>query len=401
MKLKDLQFFILVLLVILAFIGAGILDSVGYKMGDLAKSNLTKVFPGIYFLFFLLLLKFFYYPANFYRLLKYNKTLSNYLLFIVVVIFYLYAVNLASSVSFILNTLILPFIFFLYLKSCNKKIQTYIPVVALKMILLNSALAIIERIFNFNLFPIRQTFGEQFRSTAFLGHPLNNALITVSFVLFVLVIDMKNLKKIVYLFILVLALFCFGARGSLVASLAAIILLYILPVFISKKKYFYRTNKTVTISILTVVAISLGYILLFTSFGERFRETAKDDAGSSQVRLDALNLINIDNLSGFYWPISMDSSARITEKAGIDIIENFIIIWIFKFGLVITIILFYFLLKFIIVNSQIENKYYTIIVIFLFFGAAVTNNSLGSNTNALLLFVLLFCVESNKYKFLF
>jgi hypothetical protein len=401
MNKKRFKLLILQLLVILSFMGTSIFDMIGYKMGDLAESNLTKVFPGIYFILFLLLIKIFNYPTNFYKFFKYNKSLLYYFFLIISIIFYLYVVNLASSVSFILNTLILPFLFFLYLKSCNRKIQTYIPLFALKIILLNSALAIVERIFNFNLFPIRQTFGEQFRSTAFLGHPLNNALITFSFILFLLVIDMKHLKKIVYLFILVLALFSFGARGSLLTSIVAIIFLYMIPVFISNKKYFYRTNKTVTISFITFFAVSFGYILLFTSFGERFRETSKDDAGSAQVRLETLNLINIDNFSGYYWPISIDSSTRITENAGIDIIENFIIIWVFKFGLFLTIILFYFLVRFLIFNSQIENKYFAIIVILLFFGAAATNNSLGSNSNALLFFILLFSVENNKYKFLF
>jgi hypothetical protein len=295
----------------------------------------------------------------------------------------------------------MPFLFFIYFKSCNRNIQTYIPLIALKLVLLNSALAIGERIFNFNLFPIRQTFGEQFRSTAFLGHPLNNALITVSFVLFVLMIDMKHLKKIVYLFVLVLALFCYGARGSLVVSIAAILLLYILPVLVSTKKYFYRTNKTLAISILSFFAISLGYLLLFTTFGERFRETSKDDAGSSQVRLDTLNLINIDNITNFFWPISVESTDKISERGGVEIVENFIIIWIFRFGLILTVILFYFLIKFLLINSQIESKYYSIIVILLFFAAAATNNSLGSNTNALLFFILLFSVENNKHKFLF
>jgi hypothetical protein len=401
MKTIRFQLLILQLLIILLFLGAGILEMVGYKMGDLAKSNLTKIFPGSYFLIFLFLTKLFNSPTNFYTIFKFNKTLSNYFIFILLIIFYLYVVNYASSISFILDTLTIPFLFFLYLKSCNINIQKHIPLFALNLILLNSIVAIVERVSNFNFFPIRQTFGVQFRSTAFLGHPLNNGLITVAFILFLLIIDMKHLKKITYLFILVLALFCFGARGSLLGSIIGIIILYILPIFISYKKYFYKINKTVTISIMIFLMVSFAYILLFTSFGERFRETSKDDRGSAKVRLKTLNLINIDNLSNYIWPISSNKTTELTKKAGVDVIENFIIIWVFKFGLLFTIALFYLLIKFLIVNSQIKNKYYAVTVIFLFFGVAATNNSLGSNTNALSFFILLFCFQNHKYKFIF
>lgn len=391
------QIFCVQIVLIISFFGTGFLSKFGYEMGDLAKSNYTKIFPSIYFLALVIL----FYNSNFISLIFSKNSLFFYLLSILAIIFYLYIYELTSAISFILNTLIIPFLFFAYLKMNKLVVQRSIPLFAVKLILINSVIAIFERLYNFNLFPIKQTFGEQFRATALLGHPLNNALITLAFILFVLVIDMMHIAKIIYLGILFLAMFCFGARGSLLAGFIGVIVFYIVPIFFSKNNYFSRINKLTTISIIIFFVGCFSYIFLFTPFGERFRETIKDDSGSSQVRLDTLNLIDFNNLSNFYWPISAQNTNSLTDKAGVDIIENFIIIWIFKFGLIFTIILIYFLLRFLYSNSIIKNKFYTFLIFFIFFGAAATNNSLGSSTNALLFFVVLFCTNNNRYKILF
>jgi hypothetical protein len=301
--------------------------------------------------------------------------------------------------SFFLNSL--PFLFFGYIKLNKLVVQRSIPLFAFKLILINSVIAIFERLYNFNLFPIKQTFGEQFRSTALLGHPLNNALITLSFILFVLVIDMKHVNKIICLGILFLAMFCYGARGSLLAGILGVILFYIGPIFFSNNTYFSKFNKLTTIAFVFILIVCFSYIFLFTLFGERFRETIKDDGGSSQVRLETLNLIDFNNLSNFYWPISTQYTNSLTDKAGVDIIENFIIIWIFKFGLIFTIILIYFLFRFLFSNSIIKNKIYKLLILLIFFGAAATNKSLGSITNALLFFIVMFCTHNNRFKILF
>lgn len=391
------QIFCVQIVLIISFFGTGFLSKFGYEMGDLAKSNYTKIFPSIYFLALVIL----FYNSNFISLIFSKNSLFFYLLSILAIIFYLYIYELTSAISFILNTLIIPFLFFAYLKMNKLVVQRSIPLFAVKLILINSVIAIFERLYNFNLFPIKQTFGEQFRATALLGHPLNNALITLAFILFVLVIDMMHIAKIIYLGILFLAMFCFGARGSLLAGFIGVIVFYIVPIFFSKNNYFSRINKLTTISIIIFFVGCFSYIFLFTPFGERLRETIKDDSGSSQVRLDTLNLIDFNNLSNFYWPISAQNTNSLTDKAGVDIIENFIIIWIFKFGLIFTIILIYFLLRFLYSNSIIKNKFYTFLIFFIFFGAAATNNSLGSSTNALLFFVVLFCTNNNRYKILF
>lgn len=389
-------FYVQIMLVI-SFGGTGFLSKFGYEMGDLAKSNYTKIFPSIYLLVFVILI----FNSKFIHLIFSKNSLFFYLASILAIILYLYIYELTSSISFILNTLIIPFLFFAYLKLNKLVVQRTIPLFAVKLILINSVIAIFERLYNFNLFPIKQTFGEQFRSTALLGHPLNNALITLSFILFVLVIDMKHVNKIINLGILFLAMFCYGARGSLLAGILGVVVFYIGPIFFSNNSYFSKINKLTTISFVFFLIVCFSYIFLFTPFGERFRETIKDDGGSSQVRLETLNLIDFNNLSYFYWPISTQNTNSLTDKAGVDIIENFIIIWIFKFGLIFTIILIFFLFRFLFSNSIIKNKIYTLLILLIFFGAAATNNSLGSSTNALLFFIVMFCTHNSRFKILF
>jgi hypothetical protein len=371
-------------------------------MGELATSNLTKIFPGSYILFYLISKEILFNQTNLFNRFRFEKKfIWYYLTFINSVIIYFLVDNLSSNISFIIDTLISPFLFFIYLKSSSINFQRYLPLFALKLILVNSFLAIIERIIEFNFFPINQHYGDEFRSTALLGHPLNNALITFIFLLFILIIDMRHGKKIFYLIIFLLALFCFGGRGSLLASFIGIIILYLSQFFISKNEYFSKFSKLNVLVFSSILIAIFNYIFLFTSFGERLRSASKDDGGSANVRLESINLIDISKISNFLMPLSNKSVIKLSENSGVEIIENFLIVWILRFGLILTAILIYFLLRFLFENFIIKNIYYVFIVLSLFFGAALTNNSLASNCNAFIFIVLMFNFKSNKYHSLF
>lgn len=386
-------------LVALCFAGKGVLDSFGYIMGTEATSAYTKIHPISYLLFGLLALKLITLDLKLLKTLFFNKSVLFYLISVFGLLGYLIISDNASSMSFIIDTLLIPVLFFVYFKTTSKEAQQRAIDFAIFFILINSSIAIFERLQATNLFPITYTYGEVFRSTALLGHPLNNALITLVFVLLILVININPIKKNTCLSILLLSLMCYGARGCLFAAVIGIFLLYVIPAIFSQNAYF-KGSKLVSITLIFLGGIVLAIMLFYSSFGERLVDVSFFD-DSANTRTQALDLINFNSLSDYFWSMPQNEIDLLTFHFKIGIIENFLVVWILKFGLIFSGIILVTLFNFLYTNFRESNKIIGIIILLLFLGAAVTNNSLATNTSALLLFVNLFLLQSEKYSLIF
>ncbi len=247
-----------------------------------------------------------------------------------------------------------------YLKSLPLHVAEKAPDYAFFFIMINSGIAVVERLLSINFFPIPigdQLFEGQFRSTALLGHPLNNALITFIFLLFVLLIRLNTLRKGFYLLILLLALLCFGARASLYVSIFSIFILYIIPVFFSQKKYFVRTNKASVVFLLVAMSAVVVYLVLFTPFGARLVQASFFDE-SAGARVKAFDLVDLSKPSQYLWSKSQQEIENLTHIFDVFIIENFIIIWLLKFGLIFMSILIAGLFSFLFFINLVTNKVY-------------------------------------------
>jgi TctA family transporter len=83
----------------------------------------------------------------------------------------------------------------------------------------------------------------------------------------------------------------------------------------------------------------------------------------------------------------------------VDIIENFWIIWIFKYGFVLTALLALFLFRFLLSlfqNLDAPTKY---ILIFVFFLVASGNNSMATNTTAISIITMAALVGFHAYSY--
>lgn len=391
--------YLLYAVVILCFVGRGILFYFGYNMGALATSSITKIHPVTYLILFLFLTRAIYASG---RLVKGSNSVLYYLLALISLIIYLFFTDNANAVAFIADALFMPALFYMYAKGMSVQLQGKLLNIALMMITINSVLAIIERALTIDFFPIdiEVSYGATFRSTAMLGHPLNNALITLIFILYVLVSDFKPSKKNMYIGLFFLALICFGARGCIAVAVIAIVLLYLAPLFFSRSKYFLRTNKTLAIFIMGFMSIALIYVVSSTTFGERLMNVSFFDS-SADVRVQSLNLVDFNALGDFLWAKPQTKIDFMTSSAGIGTIENFIIVWILKFGFVFTVLLLGSLIYFLVASSAMRNKKIMLLLTFLFLIAALTNNSLATPTQALIVFVIVFSLPSEKYKYVF
>ena len=399
-NLRGLQHATLLLLVALCFLGMNVLNQVGYVMGRDAVSAFTKIHPLTYLLFGLLLLNVLLLDYSLLRAIFSSRPSRFYALTLLALLAYLVLSGTASAIGYIFDTLLVPVLVLGYLRTLPPDIAARAPHYALVGVLLNSAGAIAERVLSHNFFPLAEDlFGDVFRSSSLLGHPLNNALITFVFVVFVLVTELPTVRKWSYLLVLLTALICYGARASLYVSGAAVAGLYLFPLFFSERPYYRRSSKLGVGVLVALSALGLGYLVLFTPFGERLVDASFFDDSSAGARVEALNLVDFSRPSDFLWARSQERIDYLMYLYNIYIIENFLIVWLLKFGLLFSGLLAAALFCFLRFTSRLASGPYALLAVGLFFITAATNNSLASSTSVITLFVILFATPAPKYRF--
>lgn len=223
----------------------------------------------------------------------------------------------------------------------NSKIS-HLKKILLFFFLTECFLAIYERIFTINIFPIKElTLNEmlysnpedwEFRSTALLGHPLANAMAITTILSFILTGKFKISTKLFYVLIGYISLFCFNARGAIIIST----ILIIPYTFNLIKKNRHHKTLLYTISFLFLLAI--GYLITNTSLGGRLLNMDKLLDGSAQTRLDVFEFYRFLNIDTLLLG-SPDSYQYLTTKLEAGGVENGIIALIINWGLILTLII--------------------------------------------------------------
>lgn len=267
---------------------------------------------------------------------------------------------------------------------------------------IETGMAILERIIGHNILGwsggimdlSSQNIGG-FRSTALLGHPLNNALIVSTMMSFILFSQIKLRLKLVLWVLGYLAILCFNTRSSIVGN-AMIFATYFLYTLFMDKTIKHRDKKTL-IFLSICIFFALMIVITTTQIGGRLFELGLFDEGSAQARIDTWSIFNYFKLEDFLWGIDYNHIQIILYSTGIIATENFWIDFLFSFGFVflcIYTILYIALFTQLFKHYQIFNK---TCIISTFILIASTNNSLSSSFLPLFIFMLLSHIFDSKY----
>jgi len=310
----------------------------------------------------------------------------------VFVILYGFAIHGSSGMAYLVNTFLAPVLIVPLLACLNDNQKSFLLKLIAYLILLNSLVAVMEFILHFRLVKVDFQEFSFFRSTAFLTHPLNNALITVSVAL--LVANKTKFPGFVYMLIVALALFAFGGRAALAIFICAVSVSFAPMLWKAITQGISGNKQKIALYMLIGYFSFWGgaYLLFESGITERITSKLYID-GSASARLDVFYLI--DQLSVREWMFG--ASHRLIDSIelyiGINVIENYLIGWIFTFGIVGTIPLFLVvyapLTYFSITGNLIERM-----SVFSFIVISITNNSMTTKTPALLL--LFTCLYLSK-----
>jgi hypothetical protein len=375
-----LIFFILIL-----FLDDNILTLIGYPHKDITAAQIFKVHPLAYLsvavlLFFLLIGK-----IKVKKLWAECRTELLIILICLILLAYIFIMDRFNSMASIVDALISPAIVsILFHYTPSATIQRFEKLIYIAFFI-NFALALVEKLSHK---PILSTeylkIFSEFRSTALYGHPLNNAIIMSTIGLFLFLSTENFIYKLSILFCTIISILCFGARGAIIGIVGSVGISFIIDIFTKSIKY---NVKNITVLILIAIASSL--VLINTKLGDRVLQRASftnDD--SAYERVKTLHLLDLMTDDQFQWGTGDNQVAILMHQAKISIMENFIVVWITRFGIYLSLILLFILVIFLIKQIRYFNKLALLPVLFTFLFIASINNSLASKTHALSILTL-------------
>lgn len=270
-------------------------------------------------------------PAN--RMAKFILILA---VFIIILKFCL-GQNYVKSVAYFL---IIPMLISILLETISTKKRKVLRNLVLAFFLLECGLAIFEQQAHINLFDIKELTEEEilyasyesweFRSTALAGHPLQNAMLTITIMSFILVSDFKMWTKVFFFTLGYIALLCFNARGAIIIAT-----LFMVPYFLKQVWNAKIRGKWALKLGFAAIVLYIIHLVATTSLGGRLFNQGTILDGSAQTRLDVFEFYKYIDWQAIMWG-NPDNYAYLMNKLGAGGVENGVIVLVIYYGLFLT-----------------------------------------------------------------
>jgi polysaccharide biosynthesis protein VpsF len=291
-----------------------------------------------------------------------------------------------SGAAYILDTLLAPPLAIIIMGHLTQEQRTRLAEIVLTALFLNSLAAIGEFVMQTNMLPRGKEGGIYFRASGFLGHPLNNGLITAPMLPLLLLTDWRPSRKLLFASVYVVSILAFGARSALGVGLIALVAAMLLAgcALISRKRMPLQWLMAVPWGLAIAIA-SLAILLLGTNFGTRFIERGVMDDNAA-VRVNSFNLLSYLSDAQLWNGIDTTYYQLLLEKyPDLTIIENFWINLLVSFGIPIF-CAFVASLMWFFYGLQRKQPVSAGVAVLSFVLIASTNNSLSTKSAALMIF---------------
>ncbi|WP_114974393.1 exopolysaccharide biosynthesis protein VpsF [Vibrio cholerae] len=346
----------MILIILSAFLlGAFLLENMGIQYVSEGGSPILKIHVYSYLtmgIFVLLILR-----VGLFNLIKpLNELKKAWWLAIVsmlAVILYGFMRFGTSGLAYLIDTIFIPLVLVPIVYGLSDTAKYRLLALLGYLLFLNACIAIIELILAQSIVAVEIGSFSTFRSTAFLAHPLNNALITAS--LTPIVMRYTRIPVALYVSVIVLALFAFGGRAALGIFLLGnfLMLLPKLRDFLGQGVRYHKLKFAYLQALVYFSVIAVILTLVLSPIG-----------GASHGLLSDI---------AFY--------------IGINVVENYLIGWVLNFGLLgaIGLLLATYTVPVRLIYRQ---EFPAQVALLSFMLISLTNNALTVKTPALVLFVV-------------
>lgn len=384
-----------------------VLHNWGLSYEDVGGSPFEKIHPGSLVAVIAL-----FFQLSAYGFSTYVKSVlfknTGLAVFIVTTLMLLFYAIFVQKIPFtpILDTFGMPIIVFVVLSNTSGKNLTRYAIFLHIFFVANALLAIYEYTTGERLTPYvagTLVVENDWRATSFMGHPLNNALLTGAYILLLCSKNGTGLKPFFRTAIILLqfaSMVAFGARASLVVT----ILLVLLIVLKNSASILLGKLRT-SISFWSVLALCLPIFALVLfglneiSFFDRLVERFSEDKGSASARIAMFELFNYIPLRDILFGPDPDLIETLKGIEGVEAgIESIWVAFILTYGLAMSAVFFVGLFAFCF-NLSRRTKPFTSYVLLFFFVVASTSVSLSAKTPTFGMLVVMLFTFQNKDTF--
>ncbi|OXX48363.1 hypothetical protein B9J93_04655 [Vibrio sp. V17_P4S1T151] len=291
-----------------------------------------------------------------------------------------------SGLAYLIDTIFIPLVLVPVVYGLSDAAKNRLLALLGYLLFINACIAIIELVLGQSIVAVEIGSFSFFRSTAFMAHPLNNALITAS--LTPIVMRYTRIPAAMYLSVIVLALFAFGGRAALGIFLLGNFLMMLpkLRDFFGQGVRYPKLKFAYLQALVYFSVIAVILTLVLSPIGERILSKLYIDT-SAEARFDVFILLEQLSFSEWLFGASHDLLNDIVFYIGINVVENYVIGWVLNFGLLgcIGLLLSTYLVPFMLVYKQ---EWSAKIALLSFILISVTNNALTVKTPALMFLVV-------------
>ncbi|MVE59700.1 hypothetical protein D6U78_16325 [Vibrio cholerae] len=291
-----------------------------------------------------------------------------------------------SGLAYLIDTIFIPLVLVPIVYGLSDTAKNRLLALLGYLLFLNACIAIIELILAQSIVAVEIGSFSTFRSTAFLAHPLNNALITAS--LTPIVMRYTRIPVALYVSVIVLALFAFGGRAALGIFLLGnfLMLLPKLRDFLGQGIRYHKLKFAYLQALVYFSVIAVILTLVLSPIGERILSKLYLDK-SAEARFDVFILLEQLSPSEWVFGASHGLLSDIAFYIEINVVENYLIGWVLNFGLLGAIGLLlatYTVPVRLIYRQELPAQ----VALLSFMLISLTNNALTVKTPALVLFVV-------------
>lgn len=361
-----------------------------YPYTAIGGNPLLKIHPGTWVLLIGGMLYGFSrgYGTLLFNVLYYQRPAAAALIVTIVLMFYAVTLWGIGGAAYLVDTYFFAIVALILASQLNRRqCATLFKLITL-IVGVNCLIAIGEYLTRTHFLPNPATGTRFFRANALMGHPLNNALITISVALTVFLAPFSKFWRYTMVALAFLAILAFATRASLMMYVAAVVFIIWSYSFTERMEQRERQLWMVVSPLVAALCfISFFFLVFFTDVGEGIASRATLDE-SAMARTRAVDfLVSLPVGRYFFGVGGAEFSALVDKYSTVAIIENFWIQLFVTYGVPMCAILFLYygrLIKWIVGRDHLQRY----IVVFAWLLAASTNNSLSVKTSALAVFLL-------------
>lgn len=303
----------------------------------------------------------------------------------------------------IIDTFILPILIFILLTRLTPGTLGRLGLMIHAVMAANAALALIELGTGLRLTPLVAAgvpLDGDWRSSALLGHPLANAIVTGAYLLILLSVGWRDLPRGLTALMVLLqvgAMVAFSGRAATV-----LLILFAIPAAFGAgmagrgPRRIGMVEAAIALVVLGVAVVA-ALILATTGFFDRFLERFVDDQGSAETRLAMFSLLARIPLHELFFGPSPELVSTLQRLEGVEFgIESFWVAMFAYYGILASLPLFLGLLLFLLRDVRRAALPASIWTILYVIAVASTSASFSGKTTSLALLVAMVLVLARR-----